>query len=118
MRAYIVWTNVLAADDEAAAREQAGAFTDPRVICFYDPDWRSGTPFAIHVSDGVSAKAWDVYMFFAPGARWEDSPPRPVEWAHQLGASTGKGAEEMHFHTGELLVQELKRAMACLTPKR
>jgi hypothetical protein len=29
--------------------------------------------------------AWDVYLLFAPGIRWEKAPPEPTSWMHRLG---------------------------------
>jgi hypothetical protein len=29
--------------------------------------------------------AWDVYFVFGPEARWDDQPPAPTYWMHQLG---------------------------------
>ena len=29
--------------------------------------------------------AWDIYFVYAPGVRWEEEPPLPTQWMHQLG---------------------------------
>ncbi|HSC78649.1 MAG TPA: hypothetical protein VLB32_08795 [Candidatus Acidoferrales bacterium] len=28
--------------------------------------------------------AWDVFLLFAPGTRWQDELPAPAFWMHQL----------------------------------
>lgn len=34
----------------------------------------------------ISEPAWDIYMVYPPGIRWEDDlPPVPAYWMHQLG---------------------------------
>ena len=35
---------------------------------------------------GISEPAWDIYMVYPPGVRWEaELPPVPAYWMHQLG---------------------------------
>ena len=29
--------------------------------------------------------AWDIYFVFDAGVKWEEAPPMPADWAHQLG---------------------------------
>ena len=29
-------------------------------------------------------RAWDVYMLYRPGVTWDDAPPAPDFWMHQL----------------------------------
>jgi hypothetical protein len=34
---------------------------------------------------GLGSDAWDVYLLYGPGVRWDgDLPPRPDFWMHQL----------------------------------
>ena len=42
---------------------------------------------------GLPRDAWDVYLIYGQGARWEDEPPRPDFWMHQL--SSGAPAPEL-----------------------
>jgi hypothetical protein len=36
---------------------------------------------------GIPEDAWDVYLVYGPGARWEgELPPKPDYWMHQLGS--------------------------------
>lgn len=36
----------------------------------------------------LSEDAWDIYMIYKPGVRWEGvEPPAPDFWMHQLGSS-------------------------------
>lgn len=34
--------------------------------------------------DDKNGIAWDVYLLFAPRALWQDRPPKPAYWTHQL----------------------------------
>ena len=38
----------------------------------------------------LNCPAWDVYLVYKPGIRWEDGPaPKPTFWMHQLGNYAG-----------------------------
>ena len=58
----------------------------PRVNHYWDPVGRSGLEFQEALS--IAQYAWDVWMMYEPGARWEPEvpPPPPKFWQHQLGA--------------------------------
>ena len=70
---------------ESAARREGGRIPDPRVTRYFDRDARLGHLYGpiIHLPEGLPA--WDVYFVFAPAVRWEDKPPAPTYWMHQLG---------------------------------
>ena len=89
------------------ARIEAGNFMDPRVHHYYDPNRRSGEAIAgsLGHKDRV---AWDIYLFYAGGATWIETPPPPTVWMHQLSETW---LDRGHYHTGDDLVRELSRAM-------
>jgi len=72
---------------ESAARREGGRIPDPRVTRYFDRDAHLGHLYGpiIHLPEGLPA--WDVYFVFAPTVRWEDKPPTPTYWMHQLGRS-------------------------------
>jgi hypothetical protein len=102
----IVWVGIRRGDDGEAAREASTMFDDPRVNQVYDPTLVTSRVFVHGMID--RPPAWDMYLFFAPGERWELEPPRPVDWFHQL--SGGRGAPE-RFRTGADLVSALSASM-------
>ena len=56
----------------------------PRVTHYWDQGGPSGIAFQKALD--IPMYAWDVWMIYEPGARWEgESPPAPVFWQHQLG---------------------------------
>ena len=106
----IVWINKLAADSRKAAEVSAGTFNDPRVSQFYDPRQRSGR--AVADSLGWHGRvAWDIYLFYNAGNKWNETPPAPEYWMHQL---TDPWANPDRLRTGEDLVRELEGSMKTL----
>ena len=70
-------------DTLEAASMAAGALTDSRVRHFFDPERQAGKAIARSLRwDGQTAR--DTYLFYAPGQKWEDLPPSPRDFAHQL----------------------------------
>jgi hypothetical protein len=99
----IVWIKKLPGDSERTAKKAAESFTDHRVSHFYDQDQIAGKEIANSIRwDGHVA--WDIYLFYNSGDEWNDSPPRPIHWIHQLKDSW---AHKTHFRTGDDLVSEL-----------
>jgi hypothetical protein len=84
----------------------------PCVRHFHDPDKRVGK--AIAQGLGAQGKvAWDVYLFYPKDVEWNDNPPPPIIWAHQLGVTSW--ADPARFRWGDNLIEELSKAMKQLT---
>ena len=81
----VVWEPIMKFDSEETARRAAGLFPDPRVRQFWAPTTEVGEMFQKPLKL-KSEPAWDAYLVYAPGARWEQSPPRPRDFMHQLWA--------------------------------
>lgn len=106
----IVWIKKLPRDSEQTAKKAAEIFTDHRVCHFYDQDQIAGKEIANSIGwDGHVA--WDIYLFYEPSADWNDIPPKPTNWMHQLKNSW---AHKTHFRTGDDLVNELFNTMTAL----
>lgn len=102
----LVWVRVLAEDDEQAARTAAGQFQHPGLQHFYDPSQLAAREMAT-VLGGKGHFAWDAYLAFAAEAAWEDEPPQPVDWVHQLDHAAWAPAERQR--KGEALVQAINQ---------
>jgi hypothetical protein len=88
LRGFVVWLPMLPTDDEDAARSQAGAFTDARLVQQWDGSRASGILLSRTLN--LKGTAWDVYLLYAPGVKWTgDNPPAPTFWMHQLRAESG-----------------------------
>ena len=107
----IVWINMLPSDNRIMAHVQAHTMQDLRVRHFHDPKKRVGRAVARSLG-GRDKVAWDIYLFFAPGGRWDGGPPPPAWWAHQLSGSSW--ADPAHYHHGDDLIGQLRQAMADL----
>ena len=113
----IVWIDMLASDNAQAARRSAKMFDDPRVRQFHDPRATrlAGKAFAHGLIQEGRGLAWDIYMFYERGARWDEHPPQPAEWMHQLGG--GQRADADRFRSGPELEAGLREAMQKLAHK-
>jgi hypothetical protein len=88
LKGFLIWLPILSADSAPFAVRQAEEFDDRRVIQRWDSGRRIGNAFARRLN--LRGTAWDVYLLYAPGVKWEgDAPPAPTFWMHQLPAETG-----------------------------
>jgi hypothetical protein len=88
LKGFVIWLPILASDDAALARRQAEEFEDARVVQLWDADRRFGEALAGRLK--LSGTAWDVYLLYDPGVKWEgDEPPTPTFWMHQLTQQAG-----------------------------
>jgi hypothetical protein len=81
--AFVIWVPQLGGT-LADAIQSSRLIDDPRSVHYWDQSDVSGIAFAqvLHIGE----PAWDVYLAYAPGIRWEGTlPPRPSYWMQQLG---------------------------------
>ncbi len=81
-----VWMPVLKSDDAAAGKDAESLLPDDRVTHYWDGDNSLGKLYGrlLTLPRGRQL-AWDIYFVYAPGIRWEEEPPLPTQWMHQLG---------------------------------
>ena len=108
--ASIVWIPILDKDSIEAARPSVKYLSDKRFQHFYDQDQIVGKQIANSIGWGGHV-AWDIYLFYVPYAIWNNEPPEPKSWMHQLKDSW---AHKAHFRTGDGLVSELFDTMKML----
>ena len=86
LKAYVVWTPVLQEDDRQAAIKAVQRVSDDRATHFWDADKSLGFLLGKTVVLPRQRKlAWDVYFVFDRSAKWDEAPPEPTDWMHQLG---------------------------------
>ena len=108
--ASIVWIPILDKDSIEAASPSVKYLNDNRFQHFYDQDQIVGKEIAKSIGWNGHV-AWDIYLFYAPYAGWNNAAPVPQTWMHQLKDSW---AHKEHFRTGDGLVNELLDAMTKL----
>lgn len=72
---------MLFSDDRQDALEASNEFTDARVRYFWDPEKSTGEAFGNRLQ--IDQTAWDVYLVFDSGVKWQE-PLLPSFWMHQL----------------------------------
>lgn len=87
VRAYIVWLPIFGGDFKGEARKLSNSFRDKRVSYYLDPNSETGKQWE-HVLKTERFIAWDVYLLYSGDADWQDDPPLPAFWMHQLGGVT------------------------------
>ena len=85
LRVYVAWVPILPDVNEAAARESSKVVTDGRTSHFWDAEKALPPLFAPVLGLPQDWPAWDVYLAYPAGTTWEDEPPKPAFWHHQLG---------------------------------
>lgn len=109
LRGLRVWLPMYPGDAREAAQREAVAFMDSRLVDGWDAQRRTGNAFARTL--GLTRTAWDVYLLYAPGVRWEgDDPPEPTFWMHQLGPYYG--ADLGRFLDPDILDRSLGEILA------
>jgi mercuric ion transport protein len=102
----IVWTNMLKTDDKENACKAASMFKDPSIVQYFDADNKFGDLVAQRLSP-KGEKAWDIYMFFDKDTEWNNTIPRPFDYAHQLSASLHPWADNTKYFCGNDLTKRL-----------
>jgi len=101
----ILWTNMLQTDAENTAFRAASLFKNKNIIQFFDAENKFGD-VAAHAINSQGTQAWDIYMFFDKSSKWDESLPRPFEYAHQLG-STNTWVDPAKYYCGSKLTERL-----------
>jgi mercuric ion transport protein len=102
----IVWTNMLKTDDKENAYKAASMFKDPSIVQYFDADNKFGDLVAQRLNP-KGEKAWDIYMFFDKDTEWNNTIPRPFDYAHQLSASLHPWADNTKYFCGNDLTKRL-----------
>ncbi len=87
VKAYIVWLPIFGGDFKGEARKLSNSFRDKRVSYYLDPESKTGKDWE-RVLKTERFIAWDVYLLYGDDADWQDDPPPPAFWMHQLGGVT------------------------------
>jgi hypothetical protein len=103
---YAVWEPIFRTDDEKASRRATTLLDDPRVKHYWAPTLDLGRAFQKPI-DLTSEPAWDVYLVYPAGVTWENEPPRPRYFMHQLNGRL----PDASILRGDVLAQHVREAM-------
>lgn len=77
---------------------EAASFDDLSVTHSWDGERQLGHMFSGAL--GLSSIAWDVYLLYGSGTRWNSEvPPTPDFWMHQLPADSGAARDLVLYPT-------------------
>ena len=105
--ASIIWIPILKEDTIDAAIPSVKFLSDRRIQHFYDNKKMTGKAIADSVG-WTGRVAWDIYLFYEPFAEWNEQPPKPICWMHQV---SDRWATKNNYRTGEELNNELLNSM-------
>ena len=101
---------MMEADTPESARKASEKFNDRRVQQFFDTHRNAGKIIASSLGHQGEV-AWDFYLFYPDGLKWEEMPPQPIDYMHQ---SPGKWANPDNFFEKENLKNKLTETMESL----
>ena len=103
---------MMESDTYATAEPATKKFNDERVKQFYDPQRLAGKAFAKSLGHEGQI-AWDIYLFYPLQSLWEELPPQPEVYMHQLRNSW---ADQSCLFEKNLLRKKLAETMKRLFP--
>jgi hypothetical protein len=103
--ASIVWMDVSPLDSPAEIEQVSNLIQLEDARQFHDPTGWTGRQIAASLGFPTQL-AWDTFLFYRAGLGWNEAPPAPTDWAHQLDYS--KWADPAHLCTGPALLRYLK----------
>ena len=71
-RTLVVWIPMLDGDELPAAKQESARFADRPIRQFWDGEQRLGKEVARSLGN-PHLVAWDIYLFYPPGAEWTDA---------------------------------------------
>lgn len=101
---YVIWEPILRTDDARSARKATMLVPDPRARHYW-VDTQALAEIFQPALGLTTEPAWDVYLVYPPGAAWNDEPPKPEFFMHQL---VGRLPEERHLD-GAALAQQIRK---------
>lgn len=106
----LVWVEVLPYDITRNPRRRVELFAGAaQVEQFYDASQKAGVEVSMAVRHTGMGPAWDVYLFYPPGERWQERLPRTGIWFHQQ-----RDFASERYRTGEDLRRALRTAAESL----
>ena len=110
LRLFVIWEPILPKDGVDALEDSSEMVKDEwRALQFWDPNAESGKRIKKLLDLKIVNPAWDIYMLYAPGVKWENNTaPTPSYWMHQITFMPG-GADERRYGALRLDTKRLRQ---------
>lgn len=106
LKVYLVWGPMLGGEKEEDAREATALVPDARAIHFWTAVHSLAE--ALRAPAGLKEElAWDTFLLFPRGMKWEDVPPSPAYVMH-----VGKRLPPERRLNGEKMLEQVKQLLA------
>jgi|SRR5579871_3536056 len=105
LRVFIAWVPILPSDKHAPDNDTLSLAPDKRATHYWDEKGKLPRLFQ-KILSLTPRPAWDVYLIYPPGVTWEQEPPKPVYWQHQLGGVTAAPRLD-----GKSFAEELRKVL-------
>jgi hypothetical protein len=104
---FVVWGPMLHKEKEEDARAASAFLPDRRALHYWTGTQTLAEAFEQPTGLAPShTPAWDTYLVYAPGIRWQATPPEPTYLMH-----VGKPLAEDRRLNGEKLRDEVRRLL-------
>jgi hypothetical protein len=108
LKGLIVWVPMIPGD---SALDAAELVSPEKRLTMQAWDSRRSVGEAFAKTLGLNCPAWDVYLVYEPGVRWNgDTAPMPSLWMHQLSKKSGADPA-LHLQPDRLTL-EVRNALA------
>ncbi|MEM7350360.1 MAG: hypothetical protein AAF657_06110 [Acidobacteriota bacterium] len=109
LQTYVVWGPMLDKETEDDARSATSHVGDARSTHFWTPDHAIAEAFQGPLGLELE-RAWDTFLLYEPGVRWDDTPPTPTYFMH-----VGKRLPEEQKFNGDKLREAAQRMLDAST---
>jgi hypothetical protein len=110
LKVFVIWTPRYPGDNRDRAVASSSIVPDSRATQFWDAAGylprEYGRILSLPEEDQF---AWDTYMIFDRDAEWNQSPPPPDDWMHQM--SKALGPNHPRWLDGDKLRQAIVRLL-------
>ncbi|MEW6731885.1 MAG: hypothetical protein AB1489_11220 [Acidobacteriota bacterium] len=110
LRVYVVWLPIIRTDKEARVPAATTRIPDLRATHYWDGQSTLSRSFS-EVLGLKGLPAWDVYLLYGPTIHWQDQPPIPEYWMHQLNQIS-----HHDFLDGDKLAKEVEKLLSTKSP--
>ena len=113
LQVFVVWLPVLRADTRSSMAAAMKNISDKRVKHYWDGNKKLGYRFGkvVELPERQGKRltlAWDVYFAFGADKKWDDDPPKPSDWMHQLGQGDRRLDADKLRKSVEKLIKAIK----------